>query len=215
MNEHPVDIQDAPAGPDRSIGGIVLCGGDSTRMGQDKAWLAFGEETLLQRIVRITAEAVSIVVVAARPGQALPPMPENVLIVHDAVCGRGPLAGVVAGFEALSDRCDAAFVTSCDHPLLRPTVIQWLIEALGEHRAVVPVHNDRWYPLTAVYRLETLPLLQEALASGNWAVRGFARRCDACLFPAERIRCVDPDLDFLCNVNDQDGYAHARRALGL
>lgn len=52
-NRHPV------SGRARSVGGIVLCGGDSRRMECDKAWLPFGGETLLSRIVRITKQVVS------------------------------------------------------------------------------------------------------------------------------------------------------------
>src|SRR5271157_2359743 len=51
------------------IGGIVLCGGQSTRMGRSKAWLAFGKETMLQRVVRILSETLSPIIVVAAPDQ--------------------------------------------------------------------------------------------------------------------------------------------------
>ena len=52
--------------------GIILCGGKSERMGTAKAMLPFGDELLIQRVVRIVGSVVSLVVVVASPGQSLP-----------------------------------------------------------------------------------------------------------------------------------------------
>ena len=85
------------------VGGIVLCGGKSTRMGSPKEWLPIGEETLLQRVVRVVSHVVSPVVVATRKNQELPPLPAGVRVVHDVVEDFGPLAGIAAGMDALRE----------------------------------------------------------------------------------------------------------------
>ena len=59
----------------RFIAGIVLCGGQSKRMGKPKAWLPFGGELMLPRVVRILRTVVAPVVVVAAPDQDLPPLP--------------------------------------------------------------------------------------------------------------------------------------------
>lgn len=196
-----------------NVGGVVLCGGLSRRMGTSKAWLACGSEYLLQRMVRIVSTVVQPVVVASRPGQSLPPLPDDVLLAHDAVDDAGPLAGMDAGFRAVADRCDAVFVTSCDHPLLKPSVVERLIEWLGDDSAVVPSHERRLYPLTAVYRLDTHSFLTELLARRCLRVRDFARACGARIVAASDLSDVDPDLDSLRNVNDPDTYDLVLRAL--
>ena len=86
--------------------GIVLCGGRSSRMGRPKAWLPFGVETMLQRVVRILREVVEPVVVVAAPNQDVPALPAGVEIVHDEVEGKGPLAGLAAGLAALEGKAD-------------------------------------------------------------------------------------------------------------
>src|SRR5438093_12861257 len=98
------------------VGGIVLCGGQSSRMGRPKAWLPFGHELLLQRVVRILGEVVDPISVVAAPDQEVPPLPPGVEIVHDSVRGRGPLQGLAAGLQSLRGKVEAAYVSSCDAP---------------------------------------------------------------------------------------------------
>ncbi|NQV25999.1 MAG: molybdenum cofactor guanylyltransferase, partial [Rhodopirellula sp.] len=113
-----------------SVGGIVLCGGHSTRMGRPKFSLPFGDEVLLQRVCRILSEVVSPIVVVAAADQELPSLPENVRVVRDEYDSLGPLAGIATGLDALRKDADAAFVTSCDAPLLRSEFVRRLIELL-------------------------------------------------------------------------------------
>ena len=70
------------------ISAIVLCGGRSSRMGQDKASLPFGDETLLDRVLRLVATVADDVVLAAAPAQ---PVPAGVRVSRDATTGVGPL----------------------------------------------------------------------------------------------------------------------------
>jgi molybdopterin-guanine dinucleotide biosynthesis protein A len=197
--------------PAASVGGIVLCGGWSVRMGTAKEWLPIGKEHLLQRVVRIVGGVIHPVVTAARREQPLPALPPDVEVVHDAVENAGPLAGMAAGFEALAGRCEAAFVISCDHPLLKPAFIGRLIELLGDHPALVPTHEGRFYPLVAVYRIDRRPLLTELLARGERRVHAFAERCGAQVVSSADLLDVDPTLDSLRNVNDRESYQRALR----
>jgi len=95
-------------------------------MNADKAWLRVGNELLLQRIVRLVSMAVPRIVVAARYNQSLPQLADHVTIVRDALSNGGPLAGMSAAFAELADTTHAAFVCACDHPLLRPSLIEGL-----------------------------------------------------------------------------------------
>ena len=182
-------------------------------MGRPKAWLPCGREVLLQRMVRLLGEVVSPVVVAGRGSQSLPPLPADVEIVSDAVENAGPLAGIAAGFEALVDRCKAAFVCSCDHPLLRPELIRALIQRLGDAPAVVPEHEGRIHPLVAVYRVTTSQLVSDMLSRGNLRATDFAARCGATIVSSDELTDVDPNLDSLKNVNDPETYARVARAM--
>jgi molybdopterin-guanine dinucleotide biosynthesis protein A len=80
-----------------NAGGIVLCGGKSSRMGTSKALLPFGSETMLQRVVRLLGEVVAPIVVVAAVDQALPALPQGTIVTRDEHEGRGPLEGLRAG----------------------------------------------------------------------------------------------------------------------
>jgi len=111
-------------------GGIVLCGGRSSRMGQPKAWLPLGTELMLPRIVRIVRAVVDPVVVVAARGQDVPPLPAEVEIIRDEAEGCGPLGGLAAGLAALSGKCEAVYLSSCDVPLLKPEFVRRVVAVL-------------------------------------------------------------------------------------
>lgn len=188
------------------VGGIVLTGGQSRRMGQPKAWLRWGPEHLLQRVVRLVSAAVDPVVVAARPGQDLPALPDTVAIVLDAPGHAGPLAGIASGLGALRGRCEAAFVVACDYPLLRPEFVARLIELLEDHDAVVPLYADRLCPLAGLYRLNTRRLVNDLLRASMLRAAALAERCQARVVQASDFAKCDPQLESLRSFNDPQGY---------
>ncbi|HVY44942.1 MAG TPA: NTP transferase domain-containing protein, partial [Minicystis sp.] len=102
------------------LGAVVLAGGKSSRMGRPKAWLDFGGEPLLTRVVRRLSAACTPVVVVAAADQELPPLGPDVRVARDAVVGRGPLVGIAGGLAALGADADAAFVSSTDAPFVEP-----------------------------------------------------------------------------------------------
>ena len=196
-------------------GGIVLCGGGSRRMGRPKEWLPFGPERMLQRVVRLVGEAVQPVIVVAAEGQALPPLPAAVEIARDRRPDRGPLEGLAAGLRAIGDRAEAAFVTSCDVPLLVPAFVRRVIE-LGAGRDVAVPHVEGFdQPLAAVYRRSVLPHAEALLAEGRLRPAFLFERVRTRRITAEELRDVDPRLTSLANVNTPADYRTALREAGL
>ena len=150
--------------------GIILCGGQSSRMGFPKAWLPFGPETMLARVGRLLAEVANPIVVVAAAGQDLPEI-TRATVVRDRRPGRGPLEGIAAGLEALAalvegppTQDNAAYVTSCDVPLLSPAFIRRMIELLDGHAIAVPHVGGFYHPLAAVYRTDVLADIHRLLA---------------------------------------------------
>jgi len=188
-----------------NIGGVILCGGRSSRMGRSKAWLPIGEECLLQRVVRVVASVVDPVVVVAAVGQELPPLPEGIEIVHDHHDSKGPLAGLAAGLAALDGRAEAVYVSSCDVPFLNADFIRTVIEQLGTHAIAVPRIGDYSHPLGGVYRLSVRPAVEAMLTEDRLRLRDLFDELPARFLGAEAFA----DLKSLINVNTPDEYEAA------
>jgi len=134
-------------------------------MGRPKAWLPFGDEFLLQRVVRRLHEVCSEIVVVSAPGQTLPPLPSDVAVVSDPVEGRGPLQGIAVGLTALSRPQDVAFVSSTDAPFVDPRLVLFLASLRGEtFDCVVPRALGHYHPLAALYSRAVLPTIERLLA---------------------------------------------------
>lgn len=191
-----------------SLAAIILCGGTSRRMGRDKALLPIGGESMLQRVVRLVGQVVPAdqIVCVAAIGQPLPQLPAAVRVVHDRHVDRGPLEGLATGLAALYDEADAAFVTTCDAPLLMPPLITHLLSLLGDHDAVIPVVDDQSFPLSAVYRIDLLGRLDTFLERGGRRVIGFAESLNLRSVPAEDLQGIDAELLSLRSCNTIEEY---------
>jgi len=195
-------------------GGIVLCGGKSTRMGTSKALLPFGDETMLQRVVRLLNGVVPAIVIVAAPDQELPSLPPHAVVTRDEREGRGPLEGLRAGLKALPSNVERAYVTSCDVPLFVPGFAEQMLELSRGYDAAVMEIDGFAHPLSAVYARTTLAPIEELLAHD--------RLRPAFLFELVKTRRVrpeeitaDPDLRTLRNLNTRDDYERALVEAGL
>lgn len=196
-------------------GGVILCGGRSSRMGQPKAWLPLGPEVMLQRVVRVIRESVDAVVVVAAPGQDLPSLPADVLVVRDPIEGKGPLAGLVAGLTALQGRVEVTYLSACDVPLLKSAFVGRVLAGLagGAHRAAVPLVEGCPHPLAAAYHLTVLPTAAAFLAAGRLRLTDLLAALPTRYLAAAELAEADPALESLRNVNTPEEYAAVARSL--
>jgi molybdopterin-guanine dinucleotide biosynthesis protein A len=185
-------------------------------MGADKAWLPFGAECLLQRVVRVVGEIAGPVVVAAGQRQEVPPLPGSVAVVRDVCENVGPLAGLSAGLAALENSCDATLVVACDHPLITPGFLESLIRSLGhDDSAIVPVRADRHYALLAVYRVWVRRFVDANLEAGRYRLLDFLDDCDATRIDIGDLCDDAQDQGVFMNVNEPQAYEQALDLLGL
>jgi molybdopterin-guanine dinucleotide biosynthesis protein A len=197
------------------VGGVVLCGGQSSRMGRPKAWLPFGDETMLGRVVRLLGDVVVPVIVVAAPEQDVPPLPEGVEIVRDPERGRGPLQGLSAGLAALQGKADAAYASSCDVPFLRPEFVKRMIDLLGGQAICVPDVGGYKHPLAAVYRVEVAAAARQLMAEERWRPAFLFERVPTRVVTREELADVDATMQSLWNLNTPEEYEEAvRESLG-
>jgi molybdopterin-guanine dinucleotide biosynthesis protein A len=150
--------------------GVVLAGGSGRRMGVAKGQMLFEGATLALRAARTLWPVCGSVLVSVAPGAANPA--PGFPVVEDAPPpGRGPLAGILAAFDA-TGTADLV-ILACDYPFVVPDLLVGLVAAAREEDALVmptdPTGRD--HPLVALWRRSTAPHVRDALEQGIHKVR--------------------------------------------
>lgn len=187
----------------------IFAGGESRRMGTDKAALRFGGVSLLERAARAALSAGLPVLVAGRErpeGWQTP----GVGFAPDAAPGRGPLGGLET---ALRYAATPVLAVACDMPLLTPDALVWLrdqaVAGMGEHGLAV-LQDGQWEPLFSVYTPLCLPLVESRLAAGRLSLHGLIEAGD--FARADAPAWVAPQL---VNVNTPEDLARLGAAESL
>jgi len=193
---------------------IILAGGDSQRMGRDKANVLLGDQTLLQRVIANMQQIFPHVIVSVRQ-----PRPEiNLLQICDEQPDAGPLAGLAASLGHVTTPW--AFAVACDMPFVAPAMVELLAgyrskppsvppcQGGGEIsspdkgrlggvgcQAVVPVVRGHPQPLAAFYASSCLVAMREHLAAGGKnSLRSILERLQVHYVDEAELLKVDPAL---------------------
>ncbi len=140
---------------------LIMAGGNSRRMGQDKANLLFGSRTLLQSVIATLQPLFSEVIISVRQPSAEIGLQQ----VYDDPAHAGPLAGLGAGLEYTS--MPWMFAVACDMPFISPAVIEYLALQRINCQAVVPMVQGYPQPLAAFYAKDCLGAVQDCLNGGG------------------------------------------------
>ncbi len=184
-------------------------------MGLPKATLPFGPELMLERVLRLLGEVVQPLVVVAAPQQPLPDLADDVIVARDQREGRGPLEGIHAGLSAIGPHAEAAYITSCDVPLLVPAFVRQMIDLLGDAQVAVPVEDRFHHPLAAVYRTNVVAAIEGLLNENRMRPVFLYDQVSTHRVPVDELRAADPQLDTLANLNRPEDYFAALAKAGL
>lgn len=148
----------------KPLGAIILAGGDSRRMRENKAFLLVHGKALIQHLLdQMDGHFGEILISTSRPGEF------NHLgypVILDDRPGEGPMAAICSALKAA--RFEKNFVIACDIPDINLEFIGKLVESAASSEIVVPVSPDNKYePLFAVYSKSIVPLIQDLLDKGE------------------------------------------------
>lgn len=194
----------------RAVTGVVLAGGASTRMGQDKAHLPWGDRTLVEHIIETLRPVTDEIIVVAKDAAPLSHL--RARVVEDLVLGAHALGGLYTGLTlAAHERC---FVCACDTPFMNPSLIQYLVEQADGWDLVIPRTREGLQPLHAVYRKSVLPAIEEQLRMRQWDLHALVPNVRACVIGPEQIARLDSGALSFFNVNTPEDYATAQVQAG-
>jgi len=188
----------------RPLYGLVLAGGKSRRMGQDKALLQRDGKSQLAHMVELLGEFVETVYVSARPDQADDPERSRFGLLYDNYDNIGPIAGVLSALEQ-HPQADW-LVVACDLPNIDGETLQYLLQNRAEQQpftAYRSSHDNLPEPLCAVYTAGSDAILRDFIAAGTVCPRKVLIRSDTCLLQQPNPRALD-------NVNTPDDLQRSR-----
>ncbi|MGQ4646132.1 molybdenum cofactor guanylyltransferase [Lyngbya aestuarii] len=181
-----------------SLSAIILAGGQSSRMGRDKALIAFQGITLLGRVAQVALNCTEeVYVVTPWPERYQDILPDACHLIEEvSLPGQGPLIGFAQGLAYM--KTDWVLLLACDLPQLQVEVLQtWvtrLEETTEEYIALLPRQTKGWEPLCGFYRRRCLPILNEFINQGG---RSFQRWLAE--QPVQELPVNDAQVLFNCN----------------
>ena len=156
-----------------TITGLLLAGGQSTRMGRDKATLVIHATPLWARqLALLRALEPQALVISARQAPAW--APSDVLVIPDRPPSRGPLSGIAAALARLNT--SHLLALAIDLPRMTGEHLQYLVSLATASTGVIPQNQNHFEPLAAVYPKQAAPLAERALNSGDASLQSFARK---------------------------------------
>ena len=191
-----------------SVTGIVLAGGRSRRLGQDKALLPWPEAnsatTLLAHVHALLATVFAeVLVVGNREDLA------EFRVVPDVAPVQSSLTGLVSGLQAA--QTPLVLAVACDMPFLDVRLLRALIaSATAEWDVAAPLVRCEPETLHTVYRRRCLPVAQAMLQAGDYRLGRLLGKLRVRTMPVEEVRRFDPALASLENINTPHELATAR-----
>ena len=149
--------------------GIVLAGGKSSRMDEDKSFVLFSGRPLIEILIdKISPIFKDLIIVTNNPRRY---EKYGIRIETDLVKDRGPLAGIYTGLVSSKDNCN--FICACDMPFLSQGLIQYMLKERDGYDVVIPEYEGRLQPLCAIYSKECVAPIENELSKNNLKIIDF------------------------------------------
>lgn len=192
---------------DKTITGIVLAGGKSSRMGRDKGIIELGGKKFIDYIIAALVPNVSEVIIIANNDNY------NNLgykVYNDIIKERGPLGGIYTGL--MNSKTENNIAVSCDIPFVNSGLIRHIIKNKGRADISVPVFEGNTQPLCAVYTKGIVAQIHDLIVNNELKIHNVLKH-----FITTEVH-ITQKLDFyndrlLANINTPEELKHKMEAL--
>lgn len=171
---------------------IILCGGKSSRMGQDKGSMIIKDKPMIKHILSTLNHHINEVIIVlndkdriARYGEFIDPedYEYNLTICEDEIKNKGPLPGIMTGLSHITS--DYALILPCDSPYVSAKYINTIFEEIEkDYQAIVPYHDEEnklktSEPLHSIYNKNIIPEIEELLSEDVLHIKGLIEKIDS------------------------------------
>ena len=193
-----------------TISGIVLAGGQSSRLGTDKSFVTVKGKPLIEQIVAKLARLSDDVIIVTDSPERYNHLEAR--RVGDIYPGKGALGGVYSGLRAAAN--DYSLVVACDMPFLNLNLLRYMILLAREHDVVIPRIGGLLEPLHAVYSKSCLEPIERLLARGGLRIIDFFSEVQVRYVEEDEIDIFDPQHLSLFNVNTPSDLEEMKKRVG-
>jgi molybdopterin-guanine dinucleotide biosynthesis protein A len=190
-----------------SVSGIILSGGQNSRMKANKAFLKVDGLSIIENTIKELNKFCSEVIVVTNEPDLY--MHLGVRTVTDVIPCMGPLSGIHAGL--LSASTFHSFVAACDMPFIDGCLAQYMIDHIDDNDVFVPQVGDYLQPLFAVYTKKCIPPIEKCLGNAARKIPAFYHEVRVKYLSETIIREYTDILKAFLNVNTPEELAGAQK----
>lgn len=162
------------------VTGIIIAGGKSSRMGENKALVKYKHERLIDCAIRILDPVVDFLIISSN--ESLPKIPY--IMVKDEVKGIGPLGGLYTALK--KSKTEKNVVIACDTPNLTSDFYEKLLRKCKDCDAIIPEHSEgKLEPLVAVYSKNILPVIEEQIKVQDYKLMNLIKKINVSIMPTK------------------------------
>ncbi len=170
---------------------IILCGGQSRRMGQDKGSMLINNKPMIKYILSTLNNEIDEAIIVLNDSERISKYSKfinpqdysyNVKFIEDKIKNKGPISGILTGLENISG--DYAIVFPCDSPYVTKNTIQTLFSEIDNtSQAIVPYHDDEdklktSEPLHSIYNKNIIPVITDLISKDSLHIKGVIEKID-------------------------------------
>ncbi|MGX8693513.1 MAG: molybdenum cofactor guanylyltransferase [Methanobrevibacter sp.] len=170
---------------------IVLCGGQSRRMGQDKGSMFIQGKPMIKHILSTLNHEMNEVIVVlndekriAKYGQFINPddYTYKIKFVEDKIKNKGPLPGLMSGLENITGQY--SLVLPCDSPYVTKEYINTIFNEINDgYQAIVPYHDSEnklktSEPLHSIYNKNIIPEIEDLISEDTLHIKGLIKKIE-------------------------------------
>jgi molybdenum cofactor guanylyltransferase len=191
------------------VTGVILAGGQSRRMGRDKAFLPFGKGLLIERVIEVVQQVIEdVILITNTPEQyqhfGLP-------MFSDVIPQAGSLGGIYTGL--VSAKTPHSLCLACDMPFVKPEFLRLLCDTAAEADVVIPRNAEDFQPLCAVYSQVCREPIRQKIEASRLKITGFFDQVRVRIIEGELLARYDPHDILFFNANTPEEYAKAQHML--
>src|SRR5262245_5944493 len=193
----------------QAITGVILAGGQSTRMGQNKALMSLGGKRLVDRVAEVMRAVFRDLLMVTNTPEVYADL--GLPMVGDVWPEKGSLGGVYSAiYHVTTPDC---LVVACDMPYLNAAVLRYLITQIADYDVIIPDVLDELQTLHAIYSKSCLQPIERRLEAHRLRIVGFFPDVRVRTVTASELQVYDPELLAFQNLNTPEEFQAAEQRL--